>query len=303
MPKKVLLTGASGFLGWNFSKIYQDRYDISGTYFRHQPKDVSIRWHKLNLLETKSVRKLIHEIAPDIIVHLAAISKPNYCENHPALSHHVNVYTSLEIAKVAENLNIPMIFSSTDLVFNGNTGGYTEDDFCYPLSQYGSQKQQAEESLLTDFKQTFILRFPLMFGWTPEYSHNFFTQSLSKLEEKESVQAFTDEYRTLQSANIASQWIDKMIQYLLSKPDMPVRLLHAGGSERYSRYDFMQLMSTVFELESSLIKACLQHDLNLIPQRPSDVSLDITLAEQLLGFRPPSILHQLQQLKDSRIIY
>ena len=138
---------------------------------------------------------------------------------------------------------------------------------------------------------------------TPEYSHNFFTQSLSKLEEKESVQAFTDEYRTLQSANIASQWIDKMIQYLLSKPDMPVRLLHAGGSERYSRYDFMQLMSTVFELESSLIKACLQHDLNLIPQRPSDVSLDITLAEQLLGFRPPSILHQLQQLKDSRIIY
>ena len=303
MPKKVLLTGASGFLGWNFSKIYQDSYDISGTYFRHKPKDVSIRWHKLNLLETKSVRKLIHEIAPDIIVHLAAISKPNYCENHPALSHHVNVYTSLEIAKVAENLNIPMIFSSTDLVFNGNTGGYTEDDFCYPLSQYGSQKQQAEESLLTDFKQTFILRFPLLFGWPPEYSHNFFTQSLSKLEEKESVQAFTDEYRTLQSANIASQWIDKMIQYLLSKPDMPVRLLHAGGSERYSRYDFMQLMSTVFELESSLIKACLQHDLNLIPQRPSDVSLDITLAEQLLGFRPPSILHQLQQLKDSRIIY
>ncbi len=297
MPTKVLLTGASGFLGWNFSKFYQDQYDITGIYFRQQPKDLTIRWQKLNLLETKTVRKVIEDAAPDIIVHLAAISDPNYCENHPALSHHINVYTTLEIAKAAATLNIPMIFSSTDLVFNGSSGEYTESDFCYPLSQYGTQKQQAEETLLSDFEQSYILRLPLMFGWTPDYTSNFFTKSIADLQNGETVQAFTDEYRSMLSAEVASTWIALMIDRLLLPSTQTQRLMHTAAAKKYTRYEFMKQLASVFELDSNLLQPCLQKELNLVPQRPSDVSLDISLAQGILGFTPPSLLQQLIQLK------
>ena len=175
MATKILVTGASGFLGWNFCQAFSKQYDIVGTYFRNQPDDLAIEWVRINLLETPQIIKLIKKEQPDLVVHLAAISNAAFCEQHPALSHHINVYTTIALAEASKTVGIPMIFASTDLVFNGNSAPYAEDDFCYPLSQYGQQKQMAEETLLGDFDHVFVARFPVLFGAAPVYSHNFFT--------------------------------------------------------------------------------------------------------------------------------
>ncbi len=300
MPKKVLITGASGFLGWNFCKKFETAFDITGTYFRNLPDDVNINFIRINLLETPEITKLIETSKPDVIVHLAAISNAAFCEEHPALSHHINVYSTLALAKASEEHNIPMVFASTDLVFNGNSGPYTEEDFCYPLSQYGLQKQMAEESLLSDFKHVVIARLPLMFGLTPVYADNFFTTAIKKMSEGDSVKAFTDEYRTMISAEVASEWLKCLIFYCLDD-DVPLKqnIFHVAGTERCSRYDFAIKMADVFELDTSLVIPCLQKDLNLIPVRPPDVSLNSDNAMNTFHYRPEDLTAQLLKIKES----
>jgi dTDP-4-dehydrorhamnose reductase len=300
MTKKVLLTGASGFLGWNFCKQVSTDYELVGTYFRNQPTDIDITWVKINLLDTPEISKLIDRVQPDIVVHLAAIANTAFCEEHPALSHHINVYTAVAVAEASQKAGIPMIFSSTDLVFNGNSGPYTEDDFSYPLSQYGLQKQMAEESLLGDFEHVFVARLPLMFGETPTYTSNFYTQTIKNLQEGEPVRAFIDEYRTMISASVASSWLQKLIEYALDttpRGEEKEHLLHLGGSESCSRYEFALKMAKAFELDKQLIVPTMQKELDLVPVRPPNVSLDSSLASQTLFYKAPSLEEQLLLLK------
>jgi dTDP-4-dehydrorhamnose reductase len=300
MATKVLLTGASGFLGWNFCQQASKDYELIGTYFRNQPTDVDINWVKINLLDTPEVSKLIDRVQPDIVVHLAAISKPTFCEEHPALSHHINVYTAVAVAEASQKLGIPMIFSSTDLVFNGSSGPYTEDDFSYPLSQYGLQKQMAEESLLGDFEHVFVARLPLLFGNAPDYTSNFYTQTIKNLQEGEPVRAFIDEYRTMISASVASIWLRKLIEYVLDSnlaQAQKEHLLHLGGSESCSRYEFALMVAKQFGLDKQLIVPTMQKELDLVPVRPPDVSLDSSLANKTLWYKAPSLEEQLSSLK------
>lgn len=300
MAIKVLLTGASGFLGWNFCKQVAAKYELVGTYFRNKPSDIDINWVKINLLDTPEISKLIKQVQPDIVVHLAAIANPAFCEQHPALSHHINVYTAVAVAEASQNVGIPMVFSSTDLVFNGTSAPYTEDDFSYPLSQYGLQKQMAEESLLSDFEHVFVARLPLMFGEAPPYTSNFYTQTIEKLQGGESVRAFVDEYRTMISANVAGIWLQKLIEYALDtnlKQEAKEHLLHLGGSASCSRYEFALLMAKEFGLDKQLIVPTLQKELDLTPLRPPNVSLDSSLASRTLFYKAPSLEEQLSALK------
>lgn len=302
MTKKVLLTGASGFLGFNFCQQFASKYDLVGTYFRNQPTGLKINWTKINLLDTPEISKLIDREKPDIVVHLAAIANPAFCEQHPALSHHINVYTTVAIAEATQRANIPMIFSSTDLVFNGNSAPYSEDDFSYPLSQYGLQKQMAEESVLEDFEHVFVARLPLMFGTTPSYASNFYTQTLEKLQAGEEIRGFVDEYRTMVGATTASMGLEKLMVYAWDtnqKQHEKERLFHLGGGESCSRYDFALKMAEHFELDKQLIVPTMQKELDLIPARPPDVSLDSSLANEILGYKVPSLDEQLSSLKSS----
>jgi dTDP-4-dehydrorhamnose reductase len=302
MTKKVLLTGASGFLGWNFCKQVSTNYELVGTYFRNKPADIDINWVKINLLDTPEISKLIDRVKPDIVVHLAAITNTTFCEEHPALSHHINVYTAVAVAEASQKAGIPMVFSSTDLVFNGTSGPYTEDDFSYPLSQYGLQKQMAEESLLGDFEHVFVARLPLMFGETPPYTTNFYTQTIKDLQEGEPVRAFIDEFRSMISASVASTWLQKLIEYALDTTPIgeeKEHLLHLGGSESCSRYEFTLKMVKEFGLDKQLIVPTMQKELDLVPARPPDVSLDSSLASKSLLYKAPSLDEQLSLLKET----
>lgn len=300
---KVFLTGASGFLGWNFCKKWRNEYQILGTYFRNCPTEIPIEWLRINLLETKQLIALIKETKPDIVVHLAAISNAAFCEQHPALSHHINVYTTIALAEITQELGIPLIFSSTDLVFNGNSAPYEEGDFCYPLSQYGTQKQMAEEALLNDYEHGFVGRLPLMFGFTPHYTQNFFTHTLLQLQQGKTIQAFTDEFRSMISAEVAGEWLHRLIQYSLNETTSnKEKLLHLGGSESCSRYSFAIQTAQQFQLDTQFILPTFQKDLDLVPPRPADVSLNSELAFRTLLYKPASLKEQLESLYQSLAI-
>lgn len=293
LKKKLFITGASGFLGWNLCKQLAAHYEIVGTYFRNQFEHPLVNWQRINLLETKQLKVLVQETAPDLIVHLAAISNTGFCEQHPALSHHINVYTTVTLAEVAQELEIPILYTSTDLVFNGNNPPYDEYSFPHPLLTYGEQKLAAEEALLDSCDRVLICRLPLLFGWAADYHQNFFMDWYQKLKNKEPIQAFTDEYRTPISGKVAAEWLHVAVQYLLAVDKPSESILNLGGIERISRYDFALAMAKAFKIKKPNIEGLTHQDVDLATPRPKDVSMDSTLAQKLLNYTPPSIEQQL----------
>ena len=231
------------------------------------------------------MRKRVDELFPDAILHTAAISDSNYCQANPTESHAINVEASVTLARLANERNIPMIFVSSDLVFDGNQAPYTETDAPNPLSAYGEQKAKAEEKILATCPKATVCRVPLMFGDSGPFAKSILQYTLRNLQQGIKMNLFVDEFRT--PANAAS--VAK--GFFLALKHQP-RILHLGGVERISRYDFGVLIAGVFGLDSSLITPTKRAELNLPMPRPADVSLNSQKAMKL-GYSPVSIKQEL----------
>jgi dTDP-4-dehydrorhamnose reductase len=300
--KKLLLTGASGFLGWNLCQQLSDDFQVTGIYYRQHFNCAKLKWYRLNLLEIDKIKKCIDEINPDIVLHAAAIANTNFCEENPALSHHVNVYATIELAKICREKNIPFLFISTDLVFNGNSAPYSEWDMTHPLSVYGNQKLLAEDFLINELEKVLICRLPLLFGYGAEYSKNFMTDWIQMLKKGEKLNAFYDEIRSALAVNWAATGIKKALNYLLEEhPDKKVRLFHLGGSEPVSRYNLAIKIADTFDLNKDLVSSVSRFSVPMSAPRPENVTLDSLLAKNTLGFIPPALDDQLDTLKKKRL--
>ena len=297
--KKILISGASGFLGYKLLPLLKKKYEIEALYFRQNFEISDVNWCRLNLLEEKELVEKLSKTKVDAVIHAAAIANPNFCEENVALSHHVNVYSTVTFADFCKSLGIPLIFISTDLVFNGNMGDYNESDYCFPLSKYGEQKLAAEEILQNDYENFLICRLPLLFGDGPMYSKNFFGDCLEKLLQKEEIIAFSDEFRSPLSSNWAANGIELALEYMLNENiKNKETIFHLGGPERISRYEFAQLIADVFGFDKSKIISKLRSEFPMPAARPEDVSLNSSLAFDVLKFCPPSLKDQLLELKN-----
>ncbi|MGD2183530.1 SDR family oxidoreductase [Lusitaniella coriacea] len=287
--KKLLITGASGFLGWNLCHIARKEWDICGTTFSHALDIPGVTTRSLDLRDFEALKQLFAEVKPDAVVHAAACSKPNYCQNHPNEAYGMNVTVTRNIAGLCADAEIPCVFTSTDLIFDGLNAPYKETHSPNPICIYGEQKVIAEESARSRYPKIAICRMPVMFGLPSPASPSFLQGFIRTLREGKEIALFTDEYRSSVSASTAAKG-------LLLALEKAKGTIHLGGKERLSRYDFGRLMAEVLELPSTGIKACLQKDVKMSAPRPSDVSLDSSKAFDL-GYNPPLIREELEQLK------
>ena len=81
--QKLLVTGASGFLGWNLCQTARADWEVHGTYSVHPIEIPDVRLHAIDLTDLATVDRTISEIAPDAVIHTAAASQPNFCQNNP----------------------------------------------------------------------------------------------------------------------------------------------------------------------------------------------------------------------------
>lgn len=280
MKRKILLTGASGFLGHYLCLNQPNDVQLIGqTHAKNAPKN--IKSHQCNLSEEKSIIALLKTIQPQGIIHTAAISNPAQCQQDKDYSKQVNVQASLLLAKYSAEHNIPFVFTSTDLVFDGEKGNYQETDLANPLNIYGEQKLLAENEILQTYPKAAVCRMPLMLGNAPGFPEKFLQQFIAKLQQGKRFSLFTDEYRSVMGATSGA----KALWLALEKMH---GLYHLGGPERLSRSEIGYIIVEKYGLDKSLIDAIKQSDLQLSTPRPKDVSLDSSKAAQL-GFNPKKI--------------
>jgi dTDP-4-dehydrorhamnose reductase len=288
--KKLLITGASGFLGWHVCQIAQTHWQVHGTYHRNPVAIPGIQMHGIDLTDDRALRTFLQGLNPDAIIHTAALSQPNACQEQPHLSHSLNVQATWTIADHCAAAQIPYVFTSSEQVFDGNHSPYRERDRPNPLNRYGEHKLAAEMGLLDRYPAATVCRMPLMYGVSPT-APSFIQPFIQRLQSGELLQAFTDEIRTPVSGFDAAQG-------LLIALEKVQGIVHLGGQERLSRYEMAQTLIEVLQIENAQIRPCLQADVQMSAPRPKDLSMDSAIAYHL-GFHPHHFREVLSHLKFS----
>ncbi|BCL38658.1 SDR family oxidoreductase [Nostoc sp. MS1] len=286
--KKLLITGASGFLGWHLCQQAQKEWEVYGTYNSHILNIPGIKLIKVNLTDFTQLKQIFSEIQPDAVIHTAAQSQPNFCQTHPEESYVINVTASCNLAELCADFTIPYAFTSSELVFDGLNSPYKETDTVCPVNVYGEQKVLAEVGILRCYPLAAVCRMPLMFGNATPTAKSFIQPFIQTMQAGEELTLFIDEFRTPVSATTAA----KGLLLVLEKVN---GIIHLGGKERISRYDFGHILAEVFQLPVTSIKACRQQDVKMAAPRPGDVSLDSSQAFAL-GYQPISVKEELESL-------
>ncbi|MBN1103688.1 MAG: sugar nucleotide-binding protein, partial [Deltaproteobacteria bacterium] len=163
--KKLLVTGGSGFLGWNLCVSAAGLWETFATVFRHPatllPRATLV---SLDLTDSEALHGLFRVVRPDAVIHAAAISNAEHCEADPDQSHGINVEVPKKLARLCAERGIPYLFTSSDLVFDGLNPPYGEDAPHSPVSHYGRQKSLGEKGVLEIYPDATICRLPVMFG-------------------------------------------------------------------------------------------------------------------------------------------
>lgn len=298
----LLITGLSGFLGWNLAHAARSTWRVAGTYYR-TPRTVVQAYFgdfdtgRIDLTELRAVREMLDVVRPQVVIHTAALANPALCEEHPRDSFRANVVATANLANLCGDREIPLIFTSTDLVFDGTRAPYTEDDPVSPVNVYGEHKAMAEEIVLESQERATVCRMPLMFGRPSPVHGSFLQWMLPKMARGEVLRLFHDEYRTPVSADVAAQGLLLVARRYLPDADEPpiTGRLHLGGRERISRYDFGRLVQEVGGFVHARLESVSVHQVKSSAARPPDVSLDSSRA-YAAGYDPPPLAEQVRQV-------
>ena len=288
--KKLLVTGASGFLGWHVCNAAADNWRVYGTVWKH-PFNASFgKTVRINLTSADDIQSVLNTIRPDAVIHTAALADPEVCQQSPEEAHAINVTAAAIIARYCRELSIQLVFTSTDIVFDGLNPPYQENDPVCPINTYGHQKVLAEQKIRRLCGHATICRLPLLFGQPGPAGQSFLQHLLVSMSNHSPVTLFKDEFRTPISAPTAAAGL------LLVLNTAP-RIVHLGGAVRVSRYDFGRMVAEIFGMDQGLIIGGSQKDANMLALRPPDVSLENRKA-RALGFSPPDLASELTRLRD-----
>jgi dTDP-4-dehydrorhamnose reductase len=205
---KIFLTGKNGQIG------YQLEHDLKKTH-----EVISTDRNTLDLVNLQLIEDAVHKVKPDLIINAAAYTNVDKAEKEKDLAYQVNALAPKSLAKVAKELDIPMIHISTDYIFDGSKKeAYVEDDIANPLSVYGKTKWQGEEFVRSNPKH-FILRTSWVFS---NYGHNFLKTIFKLAQEKNSLNVVDDQWGSPTSVKILSKAIQAIICDIKEKNNLDI---------------------------------------------------------------------------------
>src|SRR6266704_1293542 len=228
----------------------------------------------VDLADFPKVATLFRQEQPGAIFHCAALSKSPDCQANPALAQKLNVDVTRHLCELARD--IPFIFFSSDLVFDGRAGNYVESSTVNPLGVYAQTKVAAESFVLSNPGHT-VIRTSLNGGISPTCDRGFNEQLRNAWRSGEMVRLFTDEFRCPIHAEVTA----RAAWELLAK-NQP-GLYHIAGSQRLSRWDIGQLLAPRWPDLNPILVATSLREYQGAPRAP-DTSMNCAKAQKLLSF-------------------
>jgi dTDP-4-dehydrorhamnose reductase len=290
---RVFVTGASGLVGTELAELLSaSGHEVISGYRTHLP--IAGKPVHIDLADLEQIKPLIKKAKPDTIIHTAAMTNVDLCEEKPADAMLLNGDATGKIALAANALNALTIYVSTDYVFDGKIGGYGEDSEPNPINQYGRTKLLGELLLKESGAPCLIVRSSVIFGWGRNHRPNFATWVLDNVKSNQPLKVVDDQFATpTLNSNLA-----EMIIELASKRLEGV--LHLAGASRIDRYNFAKLIAETFDGDPNLIRSVKSDESLWKAKRPTDSSLNVEKATKLLDRKPLRLDQALEQFRAGR---
>lgn len=180
LSMKVFIVGASGLVGSNCMLHFAAKgWEVKGSYFSY-PTQGTVFY---NTLEPQHPENFdIKAWQPDVLVHCGALTHVDYCEEHVDESYQKTVQSTINIINIAKQCGAKLVYISTDYVFDGKEGPYTEEAALNPLSVYARHKLAAEQLALAEVSNTLVLRVTNIYGHE-ERGKNFVSRIIQQCQE------------------------------------------------------------------------------------------------------------------------
>lgn len=279
---KVLVTGANGFLGQHLSLFLANKnYDViaTGKGQRRIPINKKIVYASAELTVGDQVKSLMDFHKPDVVVHAAALSKPDECENNKAYANAVNVKSTEHLLKQ----NTPhFIYISTDFIF-GEGGPHSEDDQPHPLNYYGETKLAAEQKVKSLAALHTIVRPVFIYGKVWEGMRPSFLHWVkNNLKDGKTIKVVSDQLRTPTYVNDICNGIHSIMERKAGGD------FHLAGKDILSPYAMAMTVANTLKLDASLIEEVTSETFPEPVRRAKRSGLNIDKAISELGYQPVS---------------
>ena len=201
--RRIVITGGTGLLAINWACAVRDSWDVILGTHRHSIDLAGTKSCNLNLDDHVRFGQELDKFSPDLVVHTAALTNVDRCEQDSDLAHRVNAVIARNVARATMSRNIQLIHISTDHLFAGDRSFYRENDLPQPLNEYGRTKALAETWVQTTHPNALIVR-TNFFCWGHPQRQSFSDWLIYNLREGKVLALFEDVYFTPHSCRYAS---------------------------------------------------------------------------------------------------
>ncbi len=286
---RILITGASGLLGLNLALETTRRHTVFGTVNHHALSTDAFKVIQTDLLAPGAAERLLESTHPEWVIHCAALANLDACEADPLLAQQLNTDLPRTLASHVARSGARLIHVSTDSVFDGLRGDYSEQDPPNPVGVYSRTKLNGELAVLEADPTAIIARVNL-FGWSLTGKRSLAEFFFNNLSLGKQVMGFTDVFFCPLLANHLAGIFVNMLEQNLSG------LYHVVSSESLSKYDFGMRLAEQFGLDGNLINPTSVKQSGLKAVRSPNLKLRSDKLAQTLGKSLPNLSTGLEQL-------
>ncbi|CAN5855705.1 dTDP-4-dehydrorhamnose reductase [soil metagenome] len=284
--KRILITGSNGLLGQKLIDLLHAHPEVVLIASSRGENKVAaiypqVPFVSLDVKERQQVNQVIEDHRPSHLIHTAAMTNVDQCEAEKEACWKLNVEAVRHLVQATEKYGVHLIHLSTDFVFDGNNGPYSEEDEPNPISYYGESKLAAEELVKQSSGRWCIARTMLVYGIVHDYGRSNIVLWVKKnLEEGNPIKVVDDQIRCPTLAEDLAQGC-----WLLVEKEAE-GIFHISGQDVLTPYQMAQKVADYFRLDKSLIQRVDSSTFTQPARRPPRTGFDISKAQTRLGYQP-----------------
>jgi len=297
---KILITGSNGLLGQKLLHKLRKDYFVELIATSKGCNRVTERsnytYFDLDITNNDAVAQLISSEKPQVVINTAAITNVDLCEDEKKACDNLNVDAVKYLADACLKVDAHLIQISTDFIFDGEDGPYSEEDEPNPLSYYGLSKLKSEQLLQAHSVKWTVLRTIIVFGVGENLSKgNIVIWAKGALEKGDPLNIIDDQFR---APTLAEDLADICI---LAAKKKALGIFNASGKDIMSIYEIVETIAKHYGNSTDNLNKISTATLNQKAIRPAKTGFILDKSINELGYKPHSFEECLtiidQQLK------
>lgn len=297
MTKTVLITGSNGLLGQKLTDLYLTNPSVkliaTALGENRHPIKTGYVYQSLDITNSKEVDEIISKFKPQTIINTAAMTNVDACESDKLGCDILNVEAVEYLVEAANKVKAQLIHISTDFIFDGKSGPYSEEDQPNPLSYYGESKLKGENIIIERATKWVILRTVLVYGLVHDMSRsNIVLWAKDALEKKKEIQVVDDQYRTPTLAE------DLALGCRIAEQKEAQGIFNISGKDLMNIYELVERVAKRYGLSMDKVTKVKSDTLNQPAMRPPYTGFKLDKAMTQLDYKPHSFEEGMELLEE-----